>query len=519
MPLSKTTGKTRGGGQGGTHAHYAGEFGTSPRHKLGAQEQTSALAKNPEYRAARAEHFAHVARRANEEHAKAHSEGRHADASSHALASAHASHMASKHAKAAQQLASGTDHERAARSAAIDAKNHHADVEHRSGGAPHQSQERTKSIADDRASNTLKTTAFKSSQDASATSVTAHSAGTMASHHDAADAHERAAKAHAEAGDHAQAARHEAHRQNHLRAALDVNHAETVKAMHERESHPDVIRARHLTGKAEAASARAEKSGDKADHDAAALAHGNAVAASRTIGEKGMIRGHVRAADEHAEKGSGRAAHDKSAEASTKARDLSYMIDEGHSKDHGGAEKLHRAAAQSAAAVGAHDVAREHTQKADEHAKHGAGASKPATTLSTRANQVSAIAKVAPSAAAHADAAGAHHNAAAAMNRAGLQGQAAQHAAKATEHQKAAEGAMAGHANYGETRHDASQKGREASRISGRVGSTTSHQSAAEAHWQAHIAYKSLGHKGADKAAHHLREYEIHHEAHIKREG
>ena len=95
--LTKTTGKSA---KAGTHAHYAGEFGS--------QKMTKALEKDPAYRAARAHHFAREAHTAADSY---HAADTAADKGKHALVVAHAEKMAAKHAKAAKRLAPGSAHE------------------------------------------------------------------------------------------------------------------------------------------------------------------------------------------------------------------------------------------------------------------------------------------------------------------------------------------------------------------------------------------------------------------------
>ena len=109
--LSKVTGKSA---KAGTHAHYAGEFGS--------QKMTKSLEKDPAYRAARAQHFANEAHAAVAAHANATS---HADKASHALVAAHAMKMAEKHAKAAAKLAPGSEHAAAGKAAHESAKSAH----------------------------------------------------------------------------------------------------------------------------------------------------------------------------------------------------------------------------------------------------------------------------------------------------------------------------------------------------------------------------------------------------------
>lgn len=104
-----------------THAHYPGEFG--------ARQQTSTLAKDPAYRAARAEHFAREAQRAGEAHRTAES---HVDRAMHATVVAHAAQMARKHARAAEKMAPGTEHARYAKEAHAEASRQHENVTMRS---------------------------------------------------------------------------------------------------------------------------------------------------------------------------------------------------------------------------------------------------------------------------------------------------------------------------------------------------------------------------------------------------
>lgn len=100
--MPRSVNKARSLGHTGTHAHYAGEF-----EALGAKNQTSTLAKSPEYRAARAEHFARSAQAA----AVAHGSATGASRAAHALVVEHAHQMAAKHARAAAKIAPGSEHD------------------------------------------------------------------------------------------------------------------------------------------------------------------------------------------------------------------------------------------------------------------------------------------------------------------------------------------------------------------------------------------------------------------------
>lgn len=92
MTLNKALGKHHT--NAGTHAHYAGEFG--------AQPMTKKLEKDPEYRAARAQYFAKIAKKAAQHHASATDA---TDRAQYALAMAHAAKMAAKHAHAVKKIA------------------------------------------------------------------------------------------------------------------------------------------------------------------------------------------------------------------------------------------------------------------------------------------------------------------------------------------------------------------------------------------------------------------------------
>lgn len=101
-----------------THAHYAGQYG--------ALRQTPKLARDPAYRAARAEHFARTAQEAAARHGGAVG----SDRAAHALVVQHAVAMSAKHARAAEQMTPGGEHATRARQAHEVARLAHASLTH-----------------------------------------------------------------------------------------------------------------------------------------------------------------------------------------------------------------------------------------------------------------------------------------------------------------------------------------------------------------------------------------------------
>ena len=182
----------------GTHEHFAGEF-----RALGRRKITSKLAKDPAYRAARAEYFAREAQHAQMMHASAIG---HTDKAAHALMVAHAMKRSRVHANAAQRLAPGSEY--ASR----------ANVAHGITKLAHDSL--TKTEPPITSTETRTNAAKKATKDAFAKTKIASQSPTVKTQTDAATAHAKAATANQ--GDAKTVALHEKQAQHHRHRAETI---------------------------------------------------------------------------------------------------------------------------------------------------------------------------------------------------------------------------------------------------------------------------------------------------------
>lgn len=145
-----------------------------------------------------------------------------------------------------------------------------------------------------------------------------------------------------------------------------VNGGTNSVAINHKVPQPRAERAARLTASAEAATARANASGSKGDHDRAAVLHGQAMSEHRALGTGSKY--HAQHYENHANKGSGLTAHVAAVEASHSAEVAS---DRG---SHAAAASAHAAAARANTTIGASDAVKYHEGKAAEHGKAGAPA-------------------------------------------------------------------------------------------------------------------------------------------------
>lgn len=233
MGLKKTSG-ARKSGSGGTHEHFAGEFG--PTQQRG---KATAANKDPAYRAARAQHYAGIAHASNIAHASAHASGMKAEAAKHALVAAHAEKRAALHSRTAAKLAPGSPYAHAAAEAHANTKIANVNIQARASAKKttsdlaHNPYFDAKSAVAASNSHNSRMAAVQhrgSGTDDAKTKTTraniasglAHASPSAATHSDAANAHSRASSAHSNIGNASSAATHAARSKEHAAKATTI---------------------------------------------------------------------------------------------------------------------------------------------------------------------------------------------------------------------------------------------------------------------------------------------------------
>lgn len=268
-----------------THAHKAGEFGPS-KLKKGLTK-----AQDPAHRAARAEHYAGVAKKAAEAHATATSK---ADKAKHALVVAHAVKKAEGHAKAARKYSDGgnthgmsADH---AEHHAENARTHAAGVTGKSAiGMSTRVPPATKYGSD----HEVKTSPSEYSKYAKKASAFAQASGSAAAHADAAEAHYKAQDAHE-----SKATASGKDMSNKTAAKVDEHRSATIQHEHQAKMAASTGTL-SLSNTANQMSAAAHKSNSDSDHDLASGWHAKAANSHYNAGDTKAGDKHQAKAVEH----------------------------------------------------------------------------------------------------------------------------------------------------------------------------------------------------------------------------